>query len=499
MAARSAPRRARGAALLLALVASLVAGCSVAVAGHGRLGAAPDAHLDVIGGTTGAFDTTAQNALADVIRYWTANYPAISGGRPLPTLTGGFYSIDGAQVMAAGELGGQESKEACLRGAAADAINTVVDNAFYCPLDDSIVWDRSSTHLLAVLGHTYGAVLVAAVFAHEFGHALESRLGILHKRLPTIVTESQADCAAGAFLGWALHGHAPHFRVSPQRLDQVLNGYTLLRDSVPGSSADVSHGDAFDRLSALQDGITKGPAFCFSPNYYQRQFTERAYVSDQDYQQGGNESLAQALDPTVPSQDGSGGGGGLQPDLNVFWKHVAEGAGLPWTDVAIAEAAHPPCEPAGMIEFGYCPGDNTVYYNLGFAKRAYYSLQTVDIDQDTGDARIVSGQPADFALGTLFAVAWGLAVRHQLEGTAVTGAAALRSAICYTGVYASTINAAEVPKGRYLVLSPPDMDEATSAMLNLVGTAQAFGARGTSGLERVQSFVDGYSGGPGSC
>lgn len=121
------------------------------------------------------------------------------------------------------------------------------------------------------------------------------------------------------------------------------------------------------------------------------------------------------------------------------------------------------------------------------------------IDERTGAARIVDHQPADFALGTLFAVAWGLAVRHQLVGGAVTGTAALRAAICYTGVYASTVNAAQVPQGRYLVLSPPDMDEATSAMLNLVGSPRAFGARGMTGLDRVQAFVGGYADGPDSC
>jgi hypothetical protein len=38
------------------------------------------------------------------------------------------------------------------------------------------------------------------------------------------------------------------------------------------------------------------------------------------------------------------------------------------------------------------------------------------------------------------------------------------------------------------------MDEATSAVLSVVGTDQAFGARGTTGFERVQAFIKGYNG-----
>jgi hypothetical protein len=43
------------------------------------------------------------------------------------------------------------------------------------------------------------------------------------------------------------------------------------------------------------------------------------------------------------------------------------------------------------------------------------------------------------------------------------------------------------------------MDEATSAVLGLVGLDRAFGARGTTGLQRVQGFVRGYSLGRTAC
>ena len=36
-------------------------------------------------------------------------------------------------------------------------------------------------------------------------------------------------------------------------------------------------------------------------------------------------------------------------------------------------------------------------------------------------------------------------------------------------------------------------------MLSLVGDPKAFGARGTTGLDRVQAFIKGYSGGLSAC
>jgi hypothetical protein len=73
--------------------------------------------------------------------------------------------------------------------------------------------------------------------------------------------------------------------------------------------------------------------------------------------------------------------------------------------------------------------------------------------------------------------------------------------MCYTGAYAKDINLPndQADDSHPLVLSPPDLDEATSATVNLVGMDQAFGSRGTSGLGRVQAFVKGYSGGLSVC
>jgi predicted metalloprotease len=321
------------------------------------------------------------------------------------------------------------------------------------------------------------------------GHAIQQRLGITDQDRPTVDLESQADCAAGAFLATALAGKAPHFKISAAELDQALEGFLQIRDSTPDSPADISHGNGFDRISAVGDGIAKGVTYCFSANYFQRTFTERPYVDDKDRSAGGNIPLPQFLASNGPLID-----------LNRFWKAAGTTINSPFTDVKVVEAAHPKCGSANPAsEIGYCPDDNTVYYSTSFAQQAYNSIIDRDINRTSGNITLIKNQPGDFALGMLFAISWGMAARHQFFQRSVDDRAGLLSAICYSGAYAKDINLAGTSSAHPFVLSPPDMDEATSAVLNLVELNRAFSARGTTGLQRIQSFVTGYGTGLSAC
>jgi predicted metalloprotease len=476
---------------LVAVVASAaltLAGCASVVNGHPRIENAPNAQLAVHGDSHGHFDQTVKNALSDVMDFWKGEFPKVSGGKPLPPLKGGLWSVDGlkvAQTHNAGEAKG----EAC----AGRDPGFVVDNGAFCTLDDSIAWDRAPTHLFAQLDQKYGDLMVAMIFAHEFGHAIQYRLGIFNQNLPTIFTESQADCAAGAWTAWAMQGNAAHFRdVTPEAVDHALVGFLDARDRTPGSTSEVAsgHGNGFDRLSAVADGIEKGATYCYSDGYYDsRTFTERPYSSERDYEQGGNVSLAEVLKP--------GSKNFFVNDMNRFWTSAAQEINKTFTPVRIAAADHPPCD--SSTEFGYCPDDNTVYYNESFAEQAYNSLPGVEFDSNTGNVRLVENQPGDFALGVLFAIGWGMAVRHQFFDRSLDGQDALTAAVCYTGAYAKDINLTDFDTQHQFILSPADLDEAASSMLNEVGKPQAFGARGTTGLDRVQDFVRGYRGGLSGC
>jgi predicted metalloprotease len=477
--------------LTLSVLAGLVlAGCTVTVAGTNVLPpTAPNSTLSVVGDSGGAFDQTVKNSLDDVFRFWRRAYPSVSGGKALPPLKGKLYSVDGAHPSAAAK------QNECISKAGADAI---VDNAFYCELDDSIAWDRDAQHLVPALGAKYGPLLVAMVFGHEFGHAIQQRLGLFNENVPQIVHESQADCASGAFTATVMQNQAPHIRATPADLDRALIGYLNVRDDTPADEKQISHGDGFDRIAAVADGFEHGVTECYKSDWANRTFTERPFTNSQDAQNQGNEPFGQVIDPRPSKQDGSGGGG-LQPDLNRFWKAAAKSINKPWTDVKIAQADHPKCGDTSS-EFGYCPDDDTVYFNVDFAKQAYDSMSVLSISQQTADVTVEQDQPGDFALGTLFSYGWGLAVRHQLFNRSLDDASALLAASCYSGAYAKDINVPESKSSkRRFTLSPPDMDEATNAVLSLVGLDQAYGSRGTTGLDRVLSFVKGYNGGLSVC
>lgn len=484
-------RKLRQSRALGVLVAGAIAltGCTVTVTGHNQLGPqAPDATLAVVGDSNGGFDQTVKNALSDVMAFWRVQYPSISGGKPLPELRGKLYSVDGNHPST------EVKQNGCLRKAGADII---VDNAFYCEIDDSIAWDRNPQHLVPILGAKYGPLLVAMVFAHEFGHALQARLGLFNQRVATIVHESQADCAAGAFAAAVARNQAPHFHVSPADVDRALVGYLNVRDDTPASDKEISHGDGFDRIGAVAEGFQQGATECYKSDWADREFTERPFaLGEEQASAGGNEPFSQVIDagPSPPN----GGGGGLQPDLNKFWKHAAGSIHKQWTDVKIAEAPHPKCGDTSS-RFGYCPDDNTVYFDRTYAEQAYNSLSVLNIDRVLGNVSVIENQPADFALGTLFVYGWGLAVRHQLFSRSLDDGPALLAASCYAGAYAKNTNVAQNTAGHDFFLSPPDMDEATSAVLSLVGTDQAYGSRGTTGFDRVQSFIKGYHGALGVC
>jgi hypothetical protein len=243
-------------------------------------------------------------------------------------------------------------------------------------------------------------------------------------------------------------------------------------------------------LSAVADGIDKGATYCYSSGYFDsRTFTERPFNDPADYAAGGNAPLSQILDLSADN--------GFVQDLNRFWTGAAKSINKTFQPVKIAQAANPPCEPSAR--FGYCPATNTVYFNAAFAQSVYNSLPGVDIDDSTGNVKLTDNQPADFSLGVLFSMGWGLAVRHQLFNRSLTDKAALLAAACYTGSYAKDINIEAPTHGQIIILSPADLDEASSSMLDQVDKPEAFGARGTTGLDRVQSFVTGYRDGLSGC
>ena len=479
-------------ATAIAGVAALcLSGCASALKGEPTAVNAPNSDLKVVGSdSSSSFDQTVKNALDDVMAFWKSEYPKVSGGKSLESLKGGLYSVDGLKVATTGEVTGPASQEGCIKRSS----SFIVDNGAFCIIDDSIAWDRSQTHLFAQLAKQYGPLMVALIFAHEFGHAISYRLGVFDRspRLQTIYTESQADCAAGAWAASALKRQAAHFvDTTPEKLDNALEGFLDGRDQTPGTINEISHGNGFDRLSALADGLANGVTYCYSNNYFKRTFTERPFNDPKDYAAGGNQPLSDVIDTSSKN--------GFVADLNRFWTAAGKTINKTFKPVSLKQADHPKCGGTPSSEFGYCPSDNTVYFSNSFARAAYYSLPGVQFDEDNGNVTLVFNQAADYALGELISVGWGLAVRHQFFGADMDSTKALKAAVCYSGAYAKDVNVPAGTAGHNFYLSPSDLDEAVSALLDLAGQDRAFGARGTTGLDRIQAFNRGYKQSLSSC
>jgi predicted metalloprotease len=264
---RVVPRRGSPALSIKALalagvvLAAGLAGCDSPIAGT----AAPAVRVDqALGGVpltqspdvvSGPAARDVAGILADIVDFWRAGL-----GSRTP-LTGGYTLIDTAATAATG------NPSIC-----ASAREVVSGNAFYCPPEDRIVVDAAA--LLPVLRDRYGVGGLAASLAHEFGHAVQARIGPTAEqrrsapgRYPQILLEAQADCAAGAFLQWAVDGHSRRLQLPPGSLAAAVAPLLDFRDA-PGPStaafgtAHPVHGLSLDRLRFLLRGIRDGSAAC---------------------------------------------------------------------------------------------------------------------------------------------------------------------------------------------------------------------------------------------
>jgi hypothetical protein len=190
-------------------------------------------------------------------------------------------------------------------------------NAFYCPAGDSVAWDRGV--LLPMLRKRFGPMSVVTVLAHEFGHAVQFRLGDkagVTKSTPTIVTEQQADCFAGGYFRWVAEGKSQYYQVSTaEGLNQVLATMFFIRDQAGDSaSAQGAHGTAFDRTFAFQTGFEKGPKDCAAMNVQnvKARITDRTFTKKDAQTQGDTKIDQKAVNLLKNSLDEAFKGAGVQ-------------------------------------------------------------------------------------------------------------------------------------------------------------------------------------------
>ncbi|HEX4701560.1 MAG TPA: neutral zinc metallopeptidase [Pseudonocardiaceae bacterium] len=435
-----------------------VAGLPITSGPSGLKPGVPPATLTVRNYAGTDMDVLAVDAVSDISAFWVTALPQDFGRQFTPVKALTSFDANGANT------------QVCRQNSQG------VQNAFYCPADDSVSWDRGT--LLPVLDKMFGQMAVVTVFAHEMGHAVQYRLGSVNEATPTIVKEQQADCYAGAFIRWVAAGNAPHFQISTgDGLNQVLATMMFIRDQVGTTAVDPqAHGSAFDRVTAFQFGFQSGPVRCDKidlPEIRQR-ITELGFP---EAVQGDNNV---PVDGTTI--------GLLEQSLNAaFKRNAAKPPQLVNNGARCARGGSTP--PAS-----YCPQDNTI----GFDQDALNRLAALPPNDVLG----VSGTGlGDFAAFAEVASRYVLSVQRALGIPLDDKNAGLRTA-CLTGAWAGVIRHRFTDGPRQqLLLGPGDLDEAVAELLSPTSliAADVNGSRVPAGFARVSSFQVGFLQGSKVC
>ncbi len=414
--------------------------------------------------------------ITDLEQWWAEQYPALYGTEFEP-LEGSIYA---AYPERPDDIPGCGTE----RTTYPDVQQYV---AFYCSDGDFFVYDDGDDGLLAQLARDYGASTIGTVFAHEFAHAVQLRFGAIDRGLPTITTEQQADCFAGAWTARVANGESGLVLFTDDDVRSGLIAMTKVSDPVgidqfePGG-----HGSAFDRVGAFQVGFAEGVARCSElldeplplvPNL----------LSPDEFTTGGNAPFGYDDGELL---------GFIPSDLNAYWDEEL-GAEIPDLDAltftVVDDAADVSCDDLrGDLEQGaaWCASTGEVYFNEPVALELYSTL-------------------GDFSIGYLLGTAWSEAVQDAL-GSELEGEERALLNDCLTGGWVKTVIALdedgdgfyELPlprlESRQVRVSAGDLDEAIQTVL-LVADAGADDDVVGSAFEKIAEFRAGVLDGTDGC
>nr|WP_037307474.1 neutral zinc metallopeptidase [Saccharomonospora viridis] len=421
---------------------------------------APTPNLSVTNMSSSQEDQLAVAAIADVSAFWSKQFPLHFGQEfePVAELLSYDPHEDDMEVC------GASTSEAAM-------------NAFYCPAADLVAWDRGM--LLPLLRQRFGPMAVVTVLGHEFGHAVQYRLGEqagINQGTSTIVKEQQADCFTGAYFRWIAEGNSEYFRVSTSEgLNQVMASLFFIRDE-PGQSASAqgAHGTAFDHTYAFQLGFEQDASRCAEIDQAEvdSRITERPFAPN-DTGMGDIPVNDNTMAMLQTSLDESFAGTGVQGP-----RIVNDGGSCP------QGVSTPPAS--------YCQETNTV--SIDMAALAELG-QPIDREAEfTG--RDSGGGLGDFAAFAEVVSRYVQGIQAGLDIPIDNRNAGLRTA-CLVGAWTKALESG----GTALQPSPGDLDEAIAELLqprSLIA-ADVNGHPAANGFARIEALRLGYYDGSPAC
>jgi predicted metalloprotease len=434
-----------------------VAGLQTSNGASGPRAAAPSAAGRVENTDDGEIDRAALMAVEDIEDFWSQHYSDAFAGTFAPVSR--LASVDPRASMTV-----------CNEDARAFDYN-----ALYCAPDDLIAWDR--VDLMPVAKEFFGDMTINGLLAHEYGHALQTRAGLVgEQRSSILVREQQADCLGGVYMRWVAEGHSPRFSLNTTRaLDQVMAGAIAGRD--PISTYDTlsldppSHGTALDRVSAIQTGFDLGAQGC-------------AAIDSAEIQQRRGDLPRSLFDPASPQSDIAINDQTLSTLMELLGQ--------------IFSPANPPtlapegggCAVSQQQPVAYCPDTNEIAVDMS-------TLQKVGAPADESDFVLLQGDNTALSMVTSRYV---LALQHE-RGLPLSSAAVAMRTACLTGVAQRKMaDPIRGPSGNQLVLGAGDLDEAVSGLLtNGMVATDVSGTPVPSGFTRILAFRAGLFGDAEDC
>jgi predicted metalloprotease len=452
-ASAPAPVVVQGRAVSMLFDPNRVAGLPVTDGPSGPRSAPPSAAGRVANTDDSSVDRLALLTAEDVEDYWQQHDQELLSGSFSPV--SGLVSVD---------------PEASRPRVCGSDPATFSYNAAYCLRSDVIAWDRVG--LLPVAEKFFGEMAVSGLLAHEYGHALQHKTGLVDGDTPLLVSEQQADCFAGVYLRWVAEGESPRFNLNTtDGLDKVLAGALAIRDRPPDFNpfgrlpVEASHGTALDRVSAVQQGFDRGTASC-------------TRITMAEIRQRRGDIPASLFDPAAPQSD-------MELTEQALSSLIVE------LDTLFSPSQPPTLEmgvSCGPGPAAYCPDNNTIEVDLS-------GLEQIGTPASESQRVLLQGDNSAISVVTS---RYMLALQKE-RGAVLQGQGAAMRTACLTGVAQSKM-ANPILAGDGLVLGAGDLDEAVSGLLtNGIAGSDAAGISVPSGFTRILAFRSGLAGDPERC